>query len=163
MEASWNRATPSYHPFVDGMFHYKNHPFWDPPILRNPQMRNTGTCWVGRQLTYRSKTFQGESGYIPRVKFPPNFHQIIPTKPQQSWEKKWFYPTYTNKVGKRDLPISSGFYLGIKFPIWDSTPFEPCPAHRTCRLAGSRFWDMFNWHNVYILYLCIYLYIVLLI
>ena len=42
-EVSWNRGTPSHHPFLFGIFPDKNHPFWIPPwpwkapYGRNPQ------------------------------------------------------------------------------------------------------------------------------
>ena len=29
-------GTPSHHPFLDGMFPNKNHPFWESPINGNP-------------------------------------------------------------------------------------------------------------------------------
>ena len=32
MEVSWNRGTPSHHPFLDGIFHIISQPFWGSPM-----------------------------------------------------------------------------------------------------------------------------------
>ena len=31
-----HRGTPSHHPFLDGIFHETNHPYWDPPCMEPP-------------------------------------------------------------------------------------------------------------------------------
>ena len=38
MEVSWNRGTPSHHPFLDGIFHEINQPFGGTPISGNPHI-----------------------------------------------------------------------------------------------------------------------------
>ena len=38
LEVSWNRGTPSHHPFLDGVFPNKNQPFLDTPIDGNPHI-----------------------------------------------------------------------------------------------------------------------------
>ena len=38
MEVSWNRGTPSHHPFLDGIFHYKPSSYGDAPIDGNLHM-----------------------------------------------------------------------------------------------------------------------------
>ena len=42
MMVSWNRGTPSHHPFIDGVFPNKNQPFLRYPIYGNSQMNNMG-------------------------------------------------------------------------------------------------------------------------
>ena len=53
MEVSWNRGTPSYHPFPDGIFHYKPtilgipH-LWKPPhevFSKQPRLIHQGSPW----------------------------------------------------------------------------------------------------------------------
>ena len=34
----WNRGTPGYHPFLNGIFHYKPAIFGDPHIYGNPDL-----------------------------------------------------------------------------------------------------------------------------
>ena len=38
MVVSWNRGTPSYHPFIDGIFHCKPSSYWGIPTNGNPHM-----------------------------------------------------------------------------------------------------------------------------
>ena len=38
VEVSWNRGTPSHHPFLDGIFPHKNHPVWGTPIYGKPHI-----------------------------------------------------------------------------------------------------------------------------
>ena len=36
MVVPWNRGTPGHHPFLDGIFHEINQPFWIPPFMETP-------------------------------------------------------------------------------------------------------------------------------
>ena len=43
MEVSWNRGTPSHHPFLIGIFRYKP-AIWGIPPLWNPHIRSNASC-----------------------------------------------------------------------------------------------------------------------
>ena len=51
LEVSWTGGTPSHHPFLDGIFPNKNHPFWIPPWLWKPprHLDAKDSAWKQRQ------------------------------------------------------------------------------------------------------------------
>ena len=73
IEVSWNRATPSHHPFLDGIFHDWPTSYWGTPILGNPHMEASyyfdQRWWRGWSDHFRSlKLSQGISGGVEGVR-----------------------------------------------------------------------------------------------
>ena len=46
MVVSWNRATPSHHPFLDGIFHEINHPAIGVPPFMQTTSNHHMFCWI---------------------------------------------------------------------------------------------------------------------
>ena len=94
MGLSWNRATPSHHPLLDGMFHEINHPFFGggSPLMESPickhwrvqiplKIPSGNQTWqwkipyqwrfLARKITYFYGPFSSKRVYVKIDVFPP--------------------------------------------------------------------------------------------
>ena len=115
MEVSWNRGTPSHHPFLDGIFPNKNQPaIGVPPFMETPIWENHAVCWKSLGKTFKN---HGKT----EIKYPCFHSQNLIFRPWRSQFKVWLLITPAS-VGP---PVISYFIHHSWWILYDFIPWKP--------------------------------------